>query len=156
MHQTHISHAAAFKTLIVKEHLVYLPFCHTVPVIVKGIHSCLCVVIMTGEHHAYIGIFGNHFIVYSLRFFSHSAAGKKIFVEVQDCFSLRIPGQHLIHPVDLLIANAPSHIEHDKVHTVYGDQIIVASVVLITASVPGILIITVLSEIFPVVGVISA
>ena len=156
MHQADVSHAPLGQALVIKEHLVYLSLRDSVSVIIEGIHPGLRVVVMAGEYHADVGILGHHFVIDPLRLLAHASAGQQVLVEVQNSFSLRILCQHLVHPLNLLISDAPSHVHHDKVYAAHGDQVVMAPVVLVASPVPRIAAVSPFSEVLAEIAVISA
>ena len=77
-------------------------------------------------------------------------------MEVQDGLSLRVLCQHFVHPGDLLITDAPAHVDHDEVDTIHRDQIIMTAVVFVAAAVPWISLVAALAEILGIIGVVAA
>ena len=75
-------------------------------------------------------------------------------MEVQDGLALRILREHIVHPLDLLIADLPAHVEHDEVNAADRDQIIMTAVVLIASAIPRVAAVTLLAEVSPEVGVV--
>ena len=136
MHQSYISGSSFHKSLIIKQHIVH--FSCTSICICKCINSCLRIMIMSGKNHADIFIFRDNFIVDSLWFLAKSTACQQIFMEIQYRFSFRILCQHIVHPLYFFISDTPAHVKHNKVNSVYRNQIIMTTVIFVTSTVPWI------------------
>ena len=154
VHQADIPHAALCQSLVVEQHLIDFSVIYSVLIVVKFFDHRLRVVIMPGKYHAHIRVHRHDFVVHSLRLFPETAACQQVFMEIQDCFSLRVLRKHIVHPPDLFIADAPSHVDHDKINAAHRDQVVMPFIVLVASFIPRIRRIPPLSEIFAEVIVI--
>ena len=125
--------------LVVEEDLGDLAVVHAVAVVVEAVHAREGVVVVAGEHHRHVRIGRHHLVLDALRDRTEPAGGEHVLVEVDDRGAFWVLGQHLVHPGDLLVAGAPALVEHEEVHAVHGDQVVVAAVVLVGAPVPRVL-----------------
>ena len=106
--------------------------------------------VVTAEHRKDIGVLGHHMIpdhhAEVIQIAVHAFLHMGVTVEAEDGFPVRIPGKHLIHPVDLVLIDVPAHVDDDKVLTVFADQVVVAVVVFIGAAKGGLVLHPILRE----------
>ena len=76
-----------------------------------------------------------------------------VTVQADDGLAIGVLREHLVHPVNLVGVDVPAHIQDQEVLTVLGKQLVVAEVVLVRTTVPGVATVAVLTEVLPVVAV---
>ena len=136
--QAQVSQAALREALVVEENLRDLTVVDPVPVVVEPVDAGEGVVVVTREHQGDVRVGRHDLVVDPLRDRSEAAGRQHVLVEVEDRGALGVLGQHLVHPGDLLVAGPPPLVQHDEVHAVDRDEVVVAPVVLVRPAVPGV------------------
>ena len=146
MHQPQVALAALFHALVVEQHVDHVAIGHAVAIRVDLRDGLLSAVVVAGQHHLDVLVRSDHTLVDFLRNQSQTARGEQVLVEVEDGHTVGIPREHIIHPLDLLVADAPAHVHHDEVDATGGHQVVMALVVLVAAAVPRVGVVPVLTE----------
>ena len=156
VHEPQEAQAAFRQCLVVEQHLGHGALWVAVAVVVEAVHARVGVVVVAAHDRADVGVRGDDFVVDPLWDRAEAAGGEHVFVEVDDRGAFRVCLEHFVHPFDLGIAWGPAHVEHDEVVPAGGDEVVVASVVLVGAAVPRVVGVAVFAEVLRVFGEVVA
>lgn len=86
---------------------------------------------MAAEHHLHVFVRQDDVLINVFPLFGALALCVQIFMEIEDRDAVGEFLQRFVHPLDLLVAYAPAHVQDDEVDAVGADQVVVPLVVLV-------------------------
>ena len=155
MHEAEVAEATLGKALVVEQHLSYGAVRGAVAVVIEFIHARVSVVVVAAHDRAHVRVGRDDFVVDPLRDRAEATGREHVLVKLDEGDALRVFLEHLVHPLDLFIARAPSHVQDDVVLAPGADEVVVAAVVLVATAVPRVALIALLAEVLAVLRVVA-
>ena len=154
MHEAEVAEAPLGEALVVEQHLGHGAVRGAVAVVIEFIHARVSVVVVAAHDRAHVRVGRDDFVVDPLRDRAEATGREHVLVKLDEGDALGILLEHLVHPLDLFIARAPSHVQDDVVLAPGADEVVVAAVVLVATAVPRVAAVTALAEVFAVLRIV--